>query len=93
MAEDSHNKENINVLREFILHQQNIITGDLRFTAALEIEQLITDSYLILSLCFTVIPLLTKLVWSRWLDISLVPFFRFFMDQHFISEDKNTKKK
>ena len=25
VAEDSHNKENINVLREFILHQQNLI--------------------------------------------------------------------
>jgi len=48
------------------------------------------DHFFQCSLCHTIILLLTKLVWSRWLDIGLVSFC-VFMDLDFVSVHKNAK--
>jgi len=37
-------------------------------------------------------PLLTQLVWLRWLDIGLVLFFCMFMDLDFVSVHEHAKK-
>jgi len=37
-------------------------------------------------------PLLTQLVWLRWLDIGLVLFFFMFMDLDFVSVHEHAKK-
>ena len=45
------------------------------------------------NLCNIVDSLLTKLVWQRWLNISLVLFFHFYGPQLFLCQKKCKKKK
>ena len=76
-AENSQKKE-----------KQTTIVGSLCYKHSWPFSNLeIIKSFLILmeakSLCYTIHPLLTKFVRSRWLDISLVLSLRF-MDLNFI---------
>ena len=76
-AENSQNKE-----------KETTIVGSLCYKHSWPFSNLeIIKSFLILieakSLCYTIHPLLTKFVRSRWLDISLVLSLRF-MDLNFI---------